>query len=107
MGNLGIDGLTVENKEGAQDSLATLDNAIKSVSGFRAELGAKQNRLSSTVQNLQTSSENLSTANSRIRDTDYAAMTAKNTKLNILSQAGSSVLGQANATGQAALKLIG
>ncbi len=107
MGGLGIDSITVSNKESAQDSLATLDSAIQSVSGYRAELGAKQNRLSSTVQNLQVSSENLSTANSRIRDTDYAAETAKNTKLNILSQAGSSVLGQANATGQAALKLIG
>ncbi|MCK5883472.1 MAG: flagellin FliC, partial [Bacteriovoracaceae bacterium] len=76
-------------------------------SGFRAELGAKQNRLTSTAQNLQTSSENLSTANSRIRDTDYAAESAQNTKLSILSQAGTSVLAQANATGQAALKLIG
>ena len=107
MGSLGIDDLSAASKEGAQDSLAVLDKAISSVSGFRAELGAKQNRLSSTVQNLQVSSENLSTANSRIRDTDYAAETAKSTKLNILSQAGSSVLGQANATGQAALKLIG
>ena len=107
MGSLGIDGLSAASKEGAQDSLATLDSAISSVSGFRAELGAKQNRLSSTVQNLQTSAENLSTANSRIRDTDYATQSALNTKLSILSQAGTSVLGQANASGQAALKLIG
>ncbi len=107
MGGLGIGDISVTSKEGSQDSLSVLDSAIQSVSGYRAELGAKQNRLSSTVQNLQTASENLSTANSRIRDTDFAAETAKNTKLSILSQAGSSVLGQANATGQAALKLIG
>ncbi len=107
LGNLGIDGITVDNKESAQTSLANLDTAIQSISGFRAELGAKQNRLTSTAQNLQISSENLSTANSRIRDTDYASETAINTKMSILNQAGSSVLAQANATGQAALKLIG
>lgn len=107
IGNLGVDGITVSSKESAQESLATLDEAIQKVSGQRAELGAKQNRLSSTVSNLQVSSENLSAANSRIRDTDYAAETAKNTKLNILTNAGSSVLAQSNAQGQAALKLIG
>lgn len=107
LGSLGIDSITVDNKESAQSSLENIDSAISSISGFRAELGAKQNRLTSTAQNLQTSSENLSTANSRIRDTDYAAESAQNTKLSILSQAGTSVLAQANATGQAALKLIG
>lgn len=105
--SLGIDGITVDNKESAQNSLSNLDSAIQSISGYRAELGAKQNRLTSTTQNLQISSENLSTANSRIRDTDYASESAENTKMNILGQAGSSVLAQANATGQAALKLIG
>lgn len=107
MSGLGVDSISVSSKEGAQDSLAILDDAIQSVSGYRAELGAKQNRLTSTVQNLQVSSENLSTSNSRIRDTDFAAETAKNAKLGILQAAGSSVLGQANATGNAALKLIG
>ncbi len=107
MGGLDIGDITVASKETSQDSLAKLDTAIQSVSGYRAELGAKQNRLTSVVQNLQITSENLSTANSRIRDTDFAAETAQNTKLSILSQAGSSVLGQANSSGQAALKLIG
>ena len=107
IGSLGVDGIAVSSKEDAQSSLATLDEAIQKVSGQRAELGAKQNRLSSTVSNLQVSTENLSAANSRIRDTDYAAETAKNTKLNILTNAGSSVLAQSNAQGQAALKLIG
>lgn len=105
--SLGIDGLTVSNKEDSQASLAAIDEAIQNVSGQRAELGAVQNRLSSTVQNLQISSENLSAANSRIRDTDYASETAKNTRLNILTNAGTSVLAQANSQGQAALKLIG
>ncbi len=105
--NLGVDGLAITNKEGAQDALASLDSAIQKVSGQRAELGAKQNRLTSTVQNLQVSNENLNAANSRIRDTDYAAETAANAKLNILNAAGTSVLAQSNAQGQNALKLIG
>lgn len=105
--SLGIAGLKSTDKASAQESLATIDSAIHQVSGQRAELGAVQNRLTSTINNLQVSSENLSAANSRIRDTDYAAETAKNVKLNILTQAGSSVLAQANVKDQAALKLIG
>lgn len=104
---LGIGELSVASKEASQASLSKVDEAIQNVSGQRAELGAVQNRLTSTINNLQTSSENLSAANSRIRDTDFAAETAKNTKMNILTQAGTSVLSQANAQGQAALKLLG
>lgn len=107
IGSLGVDGLAVSSKEDAQNGLSAIDNAIQQVSGQRAELGAKQNRLTSTVQNLQISSENLSAANSRIRDTDYAAETAKKTKLDILTNAGTSVLAQSNAQGQAALQLLG
>lgn len=105
--SLGVAGLSVSSKESAQEGLASIDAAIQTVSGQRAELGAKQNRLTSTIQNLQVSSENLSAANSRIRDTDYAAETAKKTKLDILTNAGTSVLAQSNAQGQAALNLIG
>ena len=105
--SLGVSELAVVSKEDAQNALSSLDMAIEKVSGQRAELGAKQNRLSSTVQNLQVSNENLSAANSRIRDTDYAAETANNAKLNILNAAGTSVLAQSNAQGQNALKLIG
>ncbi len=105
--SLGLGKIDISKKQGAQESLAVIDDAISQISGQRAELGAKQNRLSSTIQNLQVSSENLSSANSRIRDTDFAAETAKNTKLNILTNAGTSVLAQANAQGSAALKLIG
>lgn len=104
---LGIDGLAVLTKNGAQDSLAVLDDAIKNVSGQRAELGAVQNRLNSTITNLQVSAENQSAANSRIRDTDFASETAKNAKLNILTQAGTSVLSQANMKSQQALALLG
>ncbi len=107
LNGLNIDALTVASKETSQGSLQTLDDAIQNVSGQRALLGATQNRLTSTIQNLQVSSENLSAANSRIRDTDFASETAQNTKLNILTNAGTSVLAQANSQGQAALKLIG
>lgn len=105
--NLGLADIAVASKEGAQESLAMLDTAIQNVSGQRSELGALQNRLISTSNNLQITSENLSAANSRIRDTDYAESTAQNVKLNILNQAGTAVLGQANMNGQNALKLIG
>lgn len=107
LGSLGVDGIAVSSKEGAQESLSMLDDAIQKVSGQRAELGAKQNRLTSTIQNLQVSVENLSAANSRIRDTDYAAETANNARLNILNSAGTAVLAQSNAQGANALSLIG
>lgn len=105
--SLGVSGLEVGTKEGAQSALDNLDSAIENIAGQRAELGAKQNRLNSTINNLQISSENLSAANSRIRDTDYAAETAKKAKNDILVNAGTSVLAQSNAQGAAALKLIG
>jgi len=104
---LHLDEMGVSQKEGSQESLSILDQAIHNVSGQRAELGAVQNRLQSTIRNLQVSSENLSAANSRIRDTDYAAATAENTRMNILTQSGTAVLSQANLMGQQALKLIG
>lgn len=105
--SLGLSDITVENKEGAQTSLETIDSAIEKVSGQRASLGAIQNRLISTSNNLQITNENLSAANSRIRDVDYAQVSADNAKNNILRQAGTSVLAQANAQGQNALRLIG
>lgn len=105
--SLGVDSLDVSTKAGSQDSLAALDGAIEKVSGQRAFLGAIQNRLVSTSNNLQTNVENLSAANSRIRDVDYADATATKAKNDILSAAGTSVLAQANMSGQNALKLIG
>lgn len=104
---LGLSDITVANKEGAQTALATIDGAIEIVSGQRASLGAIQNRMISTSNNLQITKENLSAANSRIRDVDYAQASAANARNNILNQAGTAVLGQANAQGQNALRLIG
>jgi len=107
LGALGIEGESVSTKEGAQDSLEKLDNAITSLSGHRSTLGALQNRLQSTSANLETSIENQSAANSRIRDVDYAQATAERASNQVLKSAATSVLGQANANGQAALRLIG
>jgi len=105
--SLGVDEVDVSTKSGAQESLSSLDGAIEKVSGQRAELGAIQNRLVSTSNNLQVSTENMSAANSRIRDVDYAEETAKQARNQILTAAGTSVLAQANMSGQSALKLIG
>jgi flagellin len=107
IGEMGVEGIDVSTKEGAQESLASLDSAIEKVSGQRAVLGAIQNRLTSTSNNLQVSAENMSAANSRIRDVDYAEETAKQARNQILTAAGTSVLAQANMSGQSALKLIG
>jgi len=105
--DLGVSELDVTTKEGSQTSLSNVDKAIEKVSGYRAFLGAIQNRLISTSNNLQVNVENLSQANSRIRDVDYADATAQQARNSILNSAGTSVLAQANASGQNALKLIG
>ena len=104
---LGIGGIDFSSKEGAQNSLKMLDDAQTHVSGTRANLGALQNRLTATVDNLGVAQENMSAANSRIRDTDVAATSSEMTRNNILLQAGTSTLAQANQSNQLALKLIG
>ena len=101
------EGTRVDNKVSAQTSIASLDTAITRVSEYRAYLGAIQNRLTSTISNLGTQTENLSEARSRISDTDFASETARMTQENILQQAGTSVLANANAQPQIALKLLG
>jgi flagellin len=103
-------GLTAEglgSKEAAQMSLDVVDRAMVSVNAIRANFGAMQNRLQSTIQNLAIADENLSAANSRIRDTDVAAESAELTRNTILQQAAVSVIGQANSMQQVALKLLG
>ena len=105
--NNSVSALNVTTKDSAQLSLKNLDSAIQKVSGQRAELGALQNRLTSVINNLQVSHENLSATNSRIRDTDYANEAANGTRLSILQNMGTSVLSQANSNPQLALKLIG
>lgn len=96
----------IDNKSGAQLSISRLDQAITQVNEYRAYLGSIQNRLGSTIANLGTQTENLDTARSRIRDTDFAAETAEYTKAKILQQAGTSVLAQANGQPQVALGLL-
>jgi flagellin len=105
--DLGIAELGVSTKADAQNNLEKIDTALNSVNGNRASLGALQNRLQSTISNLEVRTENLSAANSRIRDTDVAVESAEMTKNQILSQSSISVLAQANNSGSAALKLIG
>jgi flagellin len=99
--------IDISTFEGATEALTAIDNAIGQVASQRADLGAVQNRLESTVSNLQVTSENLNAANSRIKDADFAAETAELQRTNVLQQAGISVLAQANASGQQVLSLLG
>ncbi len=103
---LGLNLASVADKISSQNSLSSIDQAIISVSGIRADFGALQNRLQSTINNINVSIENLAAANSRVRDADIAKETAELTKNNILVQAGTSVLAQANASSKHALQLI-
>ena len=103
---LGVSSLTAVTKEDAQNNLAIVDEALKNVADNRSSMGALQNRLQSAVNNMQIYNENLSSARSRITDVDMASETAELTRTNILSQAGVSVLSQANSNAQLALKLI-
>ncbi len=102
-----IDDLSLSTVSGARAAMGVLDEAINDISSGRATLGATQNRLQTTITNLMTARENLSAANSRIRDADIAEETARLTRYNILSQAGVSVLSQANQQPQLALSLLG
>ncbi|EKP0294123.1 flagellin [Aeromonas veronii] len=100
-------GISISSQSGAQAVLAAADAMLGVVDGKRAELGAVQNRLDSTIRNQANISENVSAARSRIRDADFATETANMTKQNILQQAASSVLAQANQRPQSALSLLG
>jgi flagellin len=92
--------------DNATDALGTIDFALSQVNGLRAELGAVQSRFENTITNLETTSENLSAARSRIQDADFAAETASLTQAQILQQAGISALSQANAAPQNVLSLL-
>lgn len=104
---LGIDGLTVATASEASAALATIDSALGLVNEQRADLGAVQNRFQSTIRNLSNISENVTSARSRIQDTDFAAETANLTKFQIQQQASTTILAQANQRPQAALSLLG
>jgi len=96
-----------ELEEGGEEDIKQIDEAIESVSSQRAEFGAVQNRLEHTLNNLSVYQENLSASESRIRDVDMASEMVEFTKLQILQQAGTSMLAQAQQSGSAVLKLLG
>jgi flagellin len=104
---LGVADVNTETKEASQQNLEKIDNAIRMLSENRSEVGALQNRLASSVSNIAIYEENLSAAKSRIFDVDLATETSELTKSNILTQAGTSVLSQANNNAMGALKLLG
>jgi len=101
-----VSDLDISNFAGAQQALEIVDKALTAVNGARADLGAIQNRFTSVVANLQTSSENLAASRSRIRDTDFAKETAELTRTQILQQAGTAMLAQANQVPQNVLSLL-
>ena len=109
-----LSGLNLQSEEGGRELGGTdtneifgrLDNAITQVTDFRATLGAMQSRMNSTINNIDVTTENLASAQSRIRDVDYASETAKLTQSRILSAAGTSVLLQANSIPESVLQLL-
>lgn len=104
--SLGVASATITSKQGAQASLGTIDRAIDKISNHRSIIGSIQNRLTTSSNNLMFYNENMSAANSRIRDVDYAVETSNNARLGILNSTNTAVMAQANMTGQNALKLL-
>jgi flagellin len=98
---------TVATQTGARSAMDRVDGALDRISEIRAEFGTVQNRFESTVRNLQNVSENLSASRSRIMDADFAAETANLTRAQILQQAGTAMLAQANSLPQSVLSLLG
>ncbi|MCK9455914.1 MAG: hypothetical protein M0R31_01305 [Candidatus Riflebacteria bacterium] len=103
---LGIDRIDLTSVEGAEDALEKLNQALDTVSAQRSKLGAYQNRLEYSINNLQNSSTNLTAAESRIRDLDIADEMTEYTRNQIVSQAATSMLAQANSMPQTALQLL-
>lgn len=106
-GSEGTLGINISTQETADAAISTINEAIESVSAERSKLGANQNRLEHTIANLDNSSENLSAAESRVRDVDMAKEMMEMTRANILSQASQSMLAQANQQPQSVLQLLG
>jgi flagellin len=101
-----VQAVDIGSRKGAVIALDIIDLALENVSSQRADLGALQNRLESTINNLTTTSENLSASRSRILDADFAAETAALSRNQIIQQAGVSILAQANQQPQIALSLL-
>ena len=104
---LNVADLDISTAGGSQSAIDVIDAALKNIDSERADLGAVQNRFDHTISNLANISENVSASRSRIQDTDFATETAQMTKNQILQQAGTSILSQANQLPQAALSLLG
>lgn len=104
--DLGVDKIDVSTQEGAEEALTAIEDAVTTVSSERAKLGAYQNRLEHTINNLETSSENLTSAQSRIRDTDMAAEMTEYSQNNVLTQAATAMLAQANSQTENVLTLL-
>lgn len=104
--DLTIQAMDLTSVEGAQRAIITIDQAIQSIDAQRADLGAVQNRFENTIGNLQNIAENVSAARGRIKDTDYASETANLSKQQIMQQAGTAILAQANQLPQAVLSLL-
>ncbi|HEL4112297.1 TPA: flagellin [Stenotrophomonas maltophilia] len=104
--NKNIADLDISTVAGAQKAMSMVDEALGAINSTRADLGAIQNRFTSVVANLQTSTENLSASRSRIKDTDFAKETAELTRTQILQQAGTAMLAQANQVPQGVLSLL-
>jgi flagellin len=102
----GVSSIDLSTASGSQDALTTLDSAINTVTDIRAAMGAYQNRLTASISNLETTSMNLSASRSRILDTDYAKETTNLAKSQIIQQAATAMLAQANQSGQSVLALL-
>lgn len=98
--------IDISTQEGANAALLVVDGALASISANRAQLGAVQNRFLTTIENLQTNSENLSASRSRIQDADFAMETANLSRTQILQQAGTAMVAQANQLPQGVLQLL-
>lgn len=103
---VGFDGLSVRTQEDSDNAIVAMDAALRAINGARASLGAIQSRFETTVQNLSVNSENLSASRSRIMDADFAAETANLSRTQILQQAGTAMVAQANQLPQNVLKLL-
>ncbi|WP_025039718.1 flagellin [Nitrosospira briensis] len=103
---VGFAGVNISTTAGAQNAISSMDSALSALNAARADLGAYQNRFSSAVSNLQTTAENLAASRSRIVDTDFAAETATLSRNQVLQQAGTAMLAQANALPQSVLALL-
>jgi flagellin len=106
LGNSALSSASVTTLANSNTAITRVDAALSAVSSLRSSLGAIQSRFESTITNLQTTTENLSASRGRIQDTDYAAETANLTKAQILQQAGTAILAQANAAPQSVLSLL-